>query len=211
MAFKTFAPGVLTSSDVNTFLMRQSVITCTAATRPASPNEGMLIYETDTDLVLVYSGTAWEVNSKVGAHKTYTPTLAGGGGWVFGAATAVGRYVELGGRMVHLSVQITWAGGTTAGTGFFVVTLPSDALANETTLRVGTGRFTDVSAGTVFDSAIAIGESPSGYFTVYGKTPATANNIGWTAVTSTGISGGLNVPRDTGDISSFNIVYEAAA
>jgi hypothetical protein len=59
MAFKTFAPGVLTSSDVNTFLMRQSVITCTAATRPASPNEGMLIYETDTDLFKVYSGTAW--------------------------------------------------------------------------------------------------------------------------------------------------------
>jgi hypothetical protein len=29
MAFKTFAPGVLTSSDVNTFLMRQAVITCT--------------------------------------------------------------------------------------------------------------------------------------------------------------------------------------
>jgi hypothetical protein len=26
MAFKTFAPGVLTSSDVNTFLMRQAVM-----------------------------------------------------------------------------------------------------------------------------------------------------------------------------------------
>jgi hypothetical protein len=59
MAFKTFAPGVLTSSDVNTFLMRQAVIVCTSSTRPASPNEGMTIYETDTDRHAFYTGTAW--------------------------------------------------------------------------------------------------------------------------------------------------------
>jgi hypothetical protein len=59
MAFKTFTAGVLTSSDVNTFLMKQAVITCTAATRPASPNEGMLIYETDTNVFSSYNGSAW--------------------------------------------------------------------------------------------------------------------------------------------------------
>ena len=82
MAFKTFSPGVLTSSDVNTFLMRQSVITCTAATRPASPNEGMLIYETDTDAFAWYNGTSWfdlsalptPINAQTGT--TYTFVLA---------------------------------------------------------------------------------------------------------------------------------------
>lgn len=32
---------------------------CTSSTRPASPYEGQMIYETDTDLVLVWSGSAW--------------------------------------------------------------------------------------------------------------------------------------------------------
>jgi hypothetical protein len=33
---------------------------CTNATRPASPYEGQVIYETDTDKVFVYNGTAWK-------------------------------------------------------------------------------------------------------------------------------------------------------
>ena len=35
---------------------------CTSSTRPASPYEGQAIYETDTDKVLVYNGTAWYPN-----------------------------------------------------------------------------------------------------------------------------------------------------
>jgi hypothetical protein len=33
---------------------------CTNATRPASPYEGQVIYETDTDKVFVYNGSAWK-------------------------------------------------------------------------------------------------------------------------------------------------------
>lgn len=32
---------------------------CTSTTRPASPYEGQAIYETDTDLMLIYNGSAW--------------------------------------------------------------------------------------------------------------------------------------------------------
>ena len=35
---------------------------CTSSTRPATPYEGQMIYETDTDKVLVYNGTAWYAN-----------------------------------------------------------------------------------------------------------------------------------------------------
>lgn len=35
---------------------------CTSSTRPASPYEGQVIYETDTDKVLVYNGSAWYAN-----------------------------------------------------------------------------------------------------------------------------------------------------
>lgn len=56
MAFKTFvAETTLPAADLNTYLMKQSVIVCTSGTRPASPIEGMTIYETDTDKLLIYT------------------------------------------------------------------------------------------------------------------------------------------------------------
>jgi len=50
---------------LSTVLGAQSLIkpgVCTSSTRPASPFEGQMIYETDTDKVLVYNGTAWYPN-----------------------------------------------------------------------------------------------------------------------------------------------------
>jgi hypothetical protein len=32
---------------------------CTSSTRPASPFEGQMIYETDTDILAIWNGTAW--------------------------------------------------------------------------------------------------------------------------------------------------------
>ena len=34
---------------------------CTSTTRPASPYEGQMIYETDTDLMLIWTGTVWRI------------------------------------------------------------------------------------------------------------------------------------------------------
>jgi len=58
MPYKTFGTEVLTSSDVNTYLMRQAFIVCTSATRPP-PVTGMHIWETDTQRSYVYDGGAW--------------------------------------------------------------------------------------------------------------------------------------------------------
>jgi hypothetical protein len=58
----TFVAGaVLTASQVNTYLMKQAVDICTSSTRPSSPAEGQVIYETDTDRLLTYTtaGTGW--------------------------------------------------------------------------------------------------------------------------------------------------------
>ena len=35
---------------------------CTSSTRPATPYEGQMIYETDTDKVFVWNGSAWYAN-----------------------------------------------------------------------------------------------------------------------------------------------------
>jgi hypothetical protein len=63
VAFKTFADGsALPASDLNTYLMKQAVIVCTSGTRPSSPIEGMVIYETDTDKLQIYTTatTTWK-------------------------------------------------------------------------------------------------------------------------------------------------------
>lgn len=62
MAFKTFVAGaVLTAAEVNDYLMKQVVIVCTSGTRPGSPVDGMTIYETDTNLIRTYNGSAWRL------------------------------------------------------------------------------------------------------------------------------------------------------
>jgi hypothetical protein len=148
MAFKTFAPGVLTSSDVNTFLMRQAVITCTSSTRPASPSEGMTIYETDTDSLLTYSGSAWENAAFIGAGDTYTPTLQSygtGTDWAIGNGSITGFYLQFG-RLVYATAFVTFGSTSTFGTKKLGIGGPKDfrgvGIQN---LWVGNGKLNDVS------------------------------------------------------------------
>lgn len=77
MGFKTFVAGdVLTAAQVNDYLMEQAVIACTSGTRPSSPNEGMTIYQTDTDTYAVY-GTAWcEITPKTAKVATLETTTS---------------------------------------------------------------------------------------------------------------------------------------
>jgi hypothetical protein len=124
MAFKTFAPGVLTSSDINTFFMRQAVIVCTSSTRPASPNEGMTIYETDTKLLRVYSGTAWEVLSAYGAWTTFTPVVHN---WTLGNGTHNCSFMRVG-RLVVADFNITW-GSTSTFAGALELNVPVNSVA----------------------------------------------------------------------------------
>ena len=63
---------------------------CTSSTRPASPYEGQVIYETDTDKTLVWNGSAWVYLSTSTANpvgleliKTATVTNAADSGTAF--------------------------------------------------------------------------------------------------------------------------------
>lgn len=47
----------LSSTNAAQSIVRPGV--CTSATRPASPFDGQVIYETDTDKTLVYNGSGW--------------------------------------------------------------------------------------------------------------------------------------------------------
>jgi hypothetical protein len=61
--FKTFTSGsVLTASDLNTYLMKQSVIQCdSSADYPSAPQIGMAVWDLNLDALLIYAGatTGW--------------------------------------------------------------------------------------------------------------------------------------------------------
>lgn len=64
MAYKVFANGyTLNASELNTYLMNQSVMVFADATARtaalASPTEGMVTYLADTNALTVYDGSAW--------------------------------------------------------------------------------------------------------------------------------------------------------
>lgn len=72
MPYKQFTPDVLSSAEVNTYLMNQSVIVfANAAARTAalgaSPPEGMVTYLQDLDAIQIYDGASWGGGSFIGS------------------------------------------------------------------------------------------------------------------------------------------------
>lgn len=145
MPFKVFTSTGLTAADLNDFLMEQSVITCTVATRP-TPQEGMVIYETDTDTIRVYEGTTWRAIWRLPG--TYTPTLVGMAIGTGGSAGNTANWSFSGGTLL-VSGSITF--GTTAPTfpgATITASLPAGFTAVTPTPRpVGVCTMNDVSSG----------------------------------------------------------------
>lgn len=132
MAFKDFTSGaVLTAADVDTYLMQQAVIVCTAATRPSAPVEGMTIFETDTDKFLVYDGSGWVEFSRISAWTAYSPAWTN---LTVGNGTVDASYIQHGKKVTYRG-SLIW-GSTTSISGSVQVAVPVAAKA----LSGGVGR-----------------------------------------------------------------------
>jgi len=102
----------------------QSIIkpgVCTSSTRPASPYDGQMIYETDTDRTLVYNGTAW---IGVGRMKNIASFTASGTWTVPSGVTYAVAYIRGGGGGVGTASataggtsSVAFAGGTISAAG----------------------------------------------------------------------------------------------
>lgn len=107
-----------------------AALPCTSTTRPANPNTGQEIYETDTGNMSVWSGSAWETMVHEGLWTTYTPSwTTTGTAPAFGTATVNGRYCKIG-RQVTVSIWIDFSSSSTFGTGAWTFSLPAAAPAN---------------------------------------------------------------------------------
>lgn len=93
MPFKNFTPSQLTASEVQTYLMNQSVMVfANSAARSAAltlPTEGMVTYLQDVNRVEVYDGSAW-VRALLldSANRFFLPASA-----IFTTETTTGRGV----------------------------------------------------------------------------------------------------------------------
>lgn len=129
MAFKVFTSTTLTAADVNDYLSEQAVIVCTSGTRP-TPQEGMTIYETDTDRVLFYT-TGWVIMAE--PTQTYTPTFANCSG-----GTASGTYKRSDG-WCDFTASYVFAGAGVAG----AVTVTTPIAMAQANLFVASALFFD--------------------------------------------------------------------
>lgn len=133
--FKDFAVNeVLTSSDVDEYLMKQTVMSFASAasrdsTLAAYLQEGMVAYLQDVDRITCYTGSAWIEIAYGSSWATYTPAWTSSGtAPAIGNGTLSGRYTRQG-KSVTFHAGFTAGTTTTFGTGGYSLSLPFQAAA----------------------------------------------------------------------------------
>lgn len=126
MPYTTVTTGqVLTASFLNTNYRDQVISTVTSSTRPAG-TEGQMIYETDTNLLLIYSGTAWIELGRWGTWTAWTPDYTYGGA-ARTPTSPSGRYIRHGSMVTIVFTML--AQSTESGSSVRVTNLPITPLS----------------------------------------------------------------------------------
>ena len=125
-------------------LIKAGVIDNTAG-RPASPYEGQVIYQKDTDKVLVWNGSTWLYSStpqtlEMGAWQTWSPTVTPISGVFYILTVNTARYSQVG-KIVTGQIDFTLTSIGT-GTGIVYFTLPVTASSSYYYTAIGQYRET---------------------------------------------------------------------
>lgn len=147
MAYKTFVSGTpALASDINTYLMNQSVMVFTNATARSaalpSPTEGMVTYLTGNDHFAIYTGTEW-VTYDIG-WSAWTPTFTN---LTQGTGAVTQCYYAKIGKTIVAQVYVSM--GTTAPTvgGQIGISLPVAPASTNRSLTVGNAFMRDSVGG----------------------------------------------------------------
>jgi hypothetical protein len=135
-----------------------------SATYPATPYEGMEIYDQALNYKLVWDATKWEPENTSAAWTSYTPTLVN---ITLGNGTLTGRFCQVG-KTLHLRVEVLW-GSTTSASGAVTISLPSGMT---TTSAVSEQFISSYFAGAAVNSGLALITASGSTLTVFN--PATS-------------------------------------
>jgi len=177
---------------------------CTSSNRPANPYDGMMIYETDTNVLAVYDGSSWKTVGDTdftpfGAWTAYTPSLTSSGttpnlgstGYIYGAYKQIGKTVF--GRIV---LQFSGT-GVSAGTGSgYYITLP--VTSSVSGYIVGSVFAQDSSTGARQTGVVWLNNTTrvEMFYDGTGGYPTFGSTLPWT--------------WDVSDLLSLDFTYEAA-
>lgn len=187
LGFKTFATGdVLTASDTNGYLMQGVLVFADATARTAaitSPQEGQTSYLKDTDVIQVYSGSAWVTKSGGASPLTTKGDLYGYS--TTDARVAVGTNGQVLTADSTIATGVKWATPTAAApttSNATVATLQSTTSTSYTDLTTA-GPAVTVTTGTkalVIITAFQYCDIASGYsrssYAVSGATTIAASD-----------------------------------
>lgn len=199
MSFKTFAVGEkLTSSDVNSYLMQQTVMyfasSAARASAITSPVEGMVAYLEDTNTYTFYNGSAWNDLLWGDPWVAYTPTLTN---ITLGSGGTSSFFYQRVGKMVNVRGRIT-LGTSGALTGVATFTLPVNAVTADQFWQSGT-ILND--SGTFYAGVVRVGTSSA---------TVLATNAAGTYTTAVNTSATIPFTWASGDIINVGFSYEAA-
>lgn len=133
------------ATDVDGWLAR--ALPCLSTARPASPAQGLLIFETDTGLLMIWDGDSW--------NAIVTPAAGGGGG---GGTTAHAQFSAAAAQSVATG-NVACAFGTT-DTASTAVTRATSGAGHQFTLN--TSSIWAISATARYASTSATGERYAG-------------------------------------------------
>lgn len=170
MAYKSFSSfQKLTASEVNTYLMNQSIpVFSGASERDAaitSPTQGMVCYLTGSDSLRVYHDGAWQ--RLTDSWTDFTPTF--NGGFNVGTGSVIARYCVINNTLFGY-VEATMGSGSGYGSGLNFDAPVVSSVQNDDT-EVGKGTFKDGAlrylAGAIYfsDGIITRAYSSSLYLT----------------------------------------------
>jgi len=170
MAYKTFTNGnTLPASDLNTYLMNQSIPTFVSyagmTSAITSPVHGQFAYTTDTDTTWLYDGSSWVKNNQ--AWTDFTPSF--NGGFNVGDGSVIARYCIIN-QTLFGYVEATMGSGSGYGSGLSFDAPVVSSVQNDDS-EVGKGTFKDGAlrylAGAIYfsDGIITRAYSSSLYLT----------------------------------------------
>lgn len=200
MAYKTFVAGTEgLASDINTYLMNQSVIVFTDSTaRDAAltaPTEGMVCYLTASDHYQIYNGSAW-VTFDV-TWNAWTPTITN---LTQGTGAVTQAYYARIGKTIVAQAYITLGTSPTVSGGF-QISLPVDHSSSNRSLAVGNVLMRDSVAARSYSGIVYLQGSPgSARFQALNASATYQYQVSQTAA----------VPHawTSGDYFSFTIMYQ---
>jgi hypothetical protein len=193
----------LDASDVNTFLMDQSVMSFagTAARGSAitEPVEGMLTYLEDSDEYQSYNGTSYVTVADGSGWTTFVPVF---GNLTVGNGTFDYAKYKVIGKTINIQVRFT-LGSTSAVTGAITIEAPTEVeRASSGVPGNSYSYFLDASTSTFFTGI------PRGHPTILRRFTVSATGASGTYASSVGTTSAIPFTWTTSDQIVFSTTYE---